>query len=215
MKFTNYILKLLLLLIALIIFSGCRSEIDKDDSLQIINKFNCYLNSEHQLFVNFGKDRDKVLSIDVEYIFYSPDSTKMFAITYLEYRSKSKGCKFTNDSSTFFFYPFVGYRQDIKSKWEIFFYESQLLLDGCSTKTLNSYIENNFIDNFNSRTVFYYSKNEIIEKKVGFNIDENGFWNSPFWQKGGLIKDKYPFEVDISDFYDFTFELVDTPDCDE
>jgi|GEM_PF-1885683 len=209
-----------LILVFLFLSLSCESsdinyqKLNKQDSLQIINMINCYLESGHILFQNFAEKKDKILGLDIEFIFYSPDSTKMFAITYLEFKSKSKSKYCTSqDSSTFFFYPFVGYRSRNDLKWIMYFYNSQILLSDCKKKFINKYIKEEFIINFHKTKVSSFQNNEIIEKEVGFNINEDGFWKSPFWEKGGLVKDKYFFEVKITDYFDNTFEIVDEVDC--
>jgi hypothetical protein len=188
--------------------------INKQDSLQITNTFYCYLNSGHFLFKSFADEEHRILGLDVEHIYYSPDSTKMFAITYLKFKDTLGRCS-NSESSIFYFYPFVGYRNNTSIKWKVLFYQTQLLLEGCNKMDLNEYLEDNFVGTFNKTKIDYYFNNETIEKEVGSNINEDQFWDSPFWQKGGLIKDKYFFEVKILDYDDSKYELIDEIECED
>lgn len=187
-------------------------KVNKNHSIQVVNAFNCYLDNKHGSFINFANNRSQILDIHVEKIYYSPDSTKMFAITLLEDNESYNECIY-NDSSTFYFYPFVGYRNDIQSEWKILFYKNLLLLDGCNKEEMNKYIESKFVEEFSKTKIDYFLNNEFIEKEVGYNINEDGFWESPFWEKGGLIEDKYYFEVEITSYVSKIFKPIDEIKC--
>jgi len=191
--------RILIGLLLLFTFLGCENnEIDSlrnvPDNKELLpdrvfslveNYINCGKYWPFENYNNFDVD------IRVTRAYCSKDSSKyIFIITYQANGLKNRAYPEVNFEIGAM--PFIAYKEG--EDWIVYDYDHNVAIGFTSYKILEkAFIE--WIDgpNYKNKTYVYYPNGK--SKPIGYNPNDERFWNSQLWKKNIEIKDKYPFEI--------------------
>ncbi len=154
---------------------------------------------------------DKV-RVDVDSIFYSPDSLKLFAFTIAsipDYESKIPNKLYFDGMDM------IGYRSSKKDIWNIWYFGQYrpsgydnynkvrnlfrwyYLGDGKFKNDEGTYWDGVHNDTLGmARSITFPKENNRVSIKFGYNIDDKHFWDSSIvWKKGNRIPGYYGFQT--------------------
>ncbi|MES2766126.1 MAG: hypothetical protein V4642_09675 [Bacteroidota bacterium] len=166
------------------------------DSLYIASTIWQFIDKEYNAFDSFKRNNHKLnqVRIDVDSIFYSPDSLKLFSFVIATIPDRED----TNLKYYHHGYDMVGYRLNTKEPWKIY------RLGEFAPSGLKSYnrVREVFRDfyfyQFRYRTDYAWDsvRQDMVTTRFGYNIDHTDFWTKNLiWRKGSRLPGLYIFET--------------------
>lgn len=185
------------------------SAVYQNDSLQIVNSIRWGFNNDTHFFnfeVSLGSQKSKEINIYVDRIFYSSDSSQLFAIAIIETPTKFiENSDALENPENKYFYDGIIIISNIKKddKWVLY--------------PLNWYRPMGWTCYEQIKYMFYsFYLNEMLERKghdYGCAISEECFWSDSngFWRYGEIIPGYYNYEVrPHKDYFKATGKAVDS-----